>query len=513
MKKNLNYCFGLDIQAEKQPYKKAIITEQASISYLELQESSFRLAGALQNKGMKNGDTILIFMPNCIEYAIVFFAAVRLNLNITLANALYKCSELGPLIRTAHPKLAFVMDDKEATLLHSADQGLDVICVPAFLKQFYKEDTSGVPSFSCQPGPDHACICISTSGSTGKPKIVSNSYENEMVNASLYVERLLVTEDDVILTALPATQRFGLAAMLGSCLKGASLVLVHGFHAAAMLSLIERYHVSVQYGVPTIYLKEIKAFEAAETAPDISSLRTGVVAGANCSKEIFRWFDEHIGCRLLNCYGTSEIGGLAMVKYDATEDVRYHTCGDVLRDAVIEITDQEGRILPAGETGGIICRVPWVMNGYAGEPELTARMFDEEGFFLTGDIGRLDEEGHLILSGRKKDMIIRGGYNIFPAELEQALLNLPSVLEACVMGYPDALLGERIFAFVKPAADSVQEEKMRQELARHIARYKLPDHILYVEKIPKLPGGKFDYSTLRSYLEKEYSGNSEDCHI
>lgn len=503
MKKDWNDSFGLNIWAEKLPHKKAIITEQTAISYLELHNRSNQLAAVLQKKGLNAGDSILLFMPNCIEYTIVFFAAVKLHLNIALANALYKNSELIPLIQATNPKFAFVINRKEAEQLQSTDQELTAICVPELLNTLENSELSDQTIQFPSEEPKDACIYISTSGSTGKPKVISNSYKSEYINASLYVDTMQVTEEDVILTALPATHRFGMAAMLGNCIKGATAILVPKFRAANMLALIEKYRVSVQYGVPTMFLKEIETYESAETIPDISSLRTGVVAGANCSEDLFKWFENHTRCRLLNCYGTSEIGGLTMVNYNDPDIVRHHTCGQVLRDAVIEIIDCQGNVLPNGKKGEVICYVPWVMNGYVGEPELTANMFDERGYFLTGDIGKLDENGNLIISGRKKDLIIRGGYNIFPAELEHALRNLPDIQEACVMGYKDCILGERIVAFVNSIDKNASEEKTVQELSNHIAKYKLPDHIFYMEEIPKLPNGKFDCLRLKAFIKEK----------
>ena len=510
MKKKSNDCFGLDRWAGIYPEKKAVITEHASISYAGLWRESSLAARALGENGIMPGDTVLIFLPNSIEYAVTFFAAVKLRLNILLANVLYKSSELGALIRTAQPKAAFVKGDREGALIQSTAPALSVICVPDFLKKLDGVTDAGTSDTTATSGADSARICISTSGSTGTPKIVANSYENEGINASLYVDRMQVTDRDVLLTSLPAAQRFGLAALLGSCMKGATLVMTDRFRAGNMLSLIDRYHVTVQYGVPTMFLKEMNEYDSMDNPrPNLSSLRTGVTAGAGCPEDIFRWFESTSGCRLLNCYGTSEIGGLTMAQYDDSEEIRHHTCGTAFPGASVKILDSGGVPLPPGSPGEIVCRVPWIMEGYLGDERMTAQMFDKDGEFLTGDIGMLDEEGHLIFNVRKKDLIIRGGYNISPFELEQALTGLPDVLEACVMGYEDSLLGERIVAFVRPADAGVDKDSLIDELSRHIARYKLPDCILYMDRLPKLPNGKYDYPALKVLLSKENLGSKK----
>lgn len=518
MKKEWNDCFRLDIQAEKNPNKKAVITEQDSISYLTLSESSSRIAAALRDCGAAPGDTVLIFMPNCIAYAAVFFAAARLGLNIAPANALSKKHELSSLIQAVHPSIAFTAGTEAASLLRISDPMIPIVCLP---------DLSDIRELRLPrvlPGRRHACqrpdqpeqtaaynissndapfVFLSTSGSTGTPKVVCNTFESERINAELYTDTMKTTSEDIILTALPVTQRFGMAAMLGSCLKGCTLILASRFLPSLMLSLIAKYRVTIQYGVPTVFLKEKNAFETAGQNFDLSSLRTGVVAGAGCPAELFRWFEAHAGCRLLNCYGTSEIGGVTMVDYADPSQLRHHTCGRPLHGATIEIRDHNGAPLPAGETGEIACRVPWVMKGYARDPKRTAAAFDGKGFFLTGDIGKTDCNGYLTVSGRKKDLIIRGGYNIAPAEVEQALLRLPQIREVCVMGYGDPLLGERIIAFTESSDPSVSEEQVRRELGKILAAYKLPDRIIYLDEIPKLPNGKFDLAALKLLLNSD----------
>lgn len=501
MNKKWKPCFNLDYRAAQTPDKKAIITEHDSITYSELRDLSIRAAAALAEQDIRSGDTVLVFMPNCIAYAVMFYASVRLNLNIVLANIFYKDSELTPLIRTTDPTAAFIMEEREEQVLLAAAPELPVVNVPAFLHTL--PDLADIhPELLSGRSSGEASISISTSGSTGTPKAVENTYLNEQRNACLYAERMEMTPADIVLSALPATQRFGLAAMLGSCISGATCILLPRFSAEYVLTVIESYRVTVQYGVPTMFLKEIDALKNQHIPSDLSSLRTGIVAGANCSENIFRWFEIFTGCRLLNCYGTSEIGGLTMTRLNDPIETRYNTCGQVFSDAVLRITDSEGNILPPETIGEITCQVPWIMNGYGGAPEQTLSRFNPDGFFRTGDIGKLDKNGNLMICGRKKDLIIRGGYNIFPAELERVMLKLPYIHEACVIGYQDSLLGERIAAFIRSSDPGLSCTSVRAALSRHIAKYKLPDHIICMDRIPKLPNGKYDYPALKQLLEK-----------
>ena len=192
-----------------------------------------------------------------------------------------------------------------------------------------------------------------------------------------------------------------------------------------------------------------------------------------------------------------------MVEYNSSCQERYSSCGRIFDGARIEIVDKNGQPLPCGKYGEIVCSVPWGMDEYVGEPELTAQMFDSQNRFLTGDIGKLDEAGNLIISGRKKDMIIRGGYNIFPAEVELALLKHPDISEASVIGYRDQYLGERICAFVKTKEGVPKEpEDLRAQLEQHIAKYKLPDRIMFVDEIPRLANGKNNYPAMSALLQE-----------
>lgn len=504
LKNESDTIISLDLWAEKQPRKVAMYAGDRSISYGDLHKKSSQLAGLLYRLGLSEQDRILIFMPNSIEYFIVFFAALKLNISLAPANPLSKSTELVQLIDTIEPRLAFVLDAAGEDLIHSVDSELPVISLSSENGSFWSTLDSQGCITAFPKDLKKAGVFLSTSGSTGKLKFVANTYQNELINARLYLQKLCITKDDILLTGLPVSQKFGLAAVLGGCISGCTVILSARFNAATMLSLIETYHVTVQYGVPTMYAKEIEAYSGATPKPDISSLRTGIIAGASGSADIFRWFEKTACCLLLNCYGTTEIGGLSMTEYHDPSSVRYNTCGRIFQGASVEIVDKGGQPLPPGKDGEILCTVPWAMREYAGNPELTKQMFDSSGRFLTGDIGRIDEAGNLIISGRKKDMIIRGGYNIFPAEVEIALLRDPNISEACVAGYPDACLGERICAFIKMRTGRSQNpEAIRDRLQQHIAAYKLPDRIIFMDQIPKLANGKSNYPALLSLLPRD----------
>ena len=493
------------------PDKLAVIGERYQLTYRELNFYSDCMAAYLRTKKIKSGDPLIIFMPDCVEYIIVYLAAFKLNLNLAPANALSKSMDLHQLVQQTEASYAIVLNEEEEALLNSLHMPLEIRKVSLdddeFWNQYAPEDKYSYPTDLQVNG-----VYLSTSGSTGRLKFVVNSYLNEIKNALLYVERMLVTRDDVIYTALPITQKFGMAAMLGSLISGATFVISTSFHVENVISLLEQHKVSVQYGVPTIYIREMHCLKNMENMADLSSLRVGIIAGSSVSRELLEWFDQTLDCRLLNCYGTSEIGGLTMTKYDDPAEVRYSSCGSLFAGATIEIIGEQGELLPTGSLGEIVCQTPWSMTEYLKEKELTESVLDEKGRFHTGDIARIDEKGNLFFGSRKKSMIIRGGYNVFPAEIERILENLSYINESCVLGYKDPCLGERICAYVslkKKAALAPSPLYIRNELKQSISKYKLPDRIIILDEIPKLPNGKYNYSDLRKRMNDSENPSGE----
>lgn len=486
--------------AERQPDKKAIHMARTSISYGELTQRISQLLQLLQKYHCSQGDYILLFMPNCIDYVVSLLAAIKIGAHVIPVHAMCRAKELQQLTRTMSPKLCLVADASLYSVLHSVDDALRIIDLS---RCDLEKGMFLTNAFSQADYSSSAKLFLSTSGSTGKLKFVANTFENEAVNALLYIKRLGVTSSDVIYTALPMSQKFGLATLLGSLFAGCTLIASAQFSATEALSQISKHGVTVQYGVPTIYIKEKEAYLNAAEKPDISSLRTGIIAGASSAEDVFRWFDE-MGCRLLNCYGTSEIGGLTMAAYTDSLTVRSQTCGHAFSGAHIEVLNAAKEPVHTGETGEIVCTTPWMMRRYEGEPKLTAKAFDENGRFLTGDIGYMDAAGNLTICGRKKELIIRGGYNVFPAEVEQALTTYTDASEACVIGYKDTLLGERICAFVKLPPDvKLTAQDLREQLMPYIAKYKLPDRVILMDDIPKLPNGKNDCPALQASLAEQ----------
>lgn len=501
MNEKLSIRFCLDDWADQHPQKIAVCTDGRSITYGELHQKSSHFAAGLQKLGLKPQNRVMLFMPVSIEFYIVFFAAAKLDLNIILIDPLFKTDELRQAFLKTEPDCVFVSNHANEQLVRAINKA-----VPLIYASLENETFSSVlhtaESISTFPKDlRKSCTIIATSGSTGKLKFVARSFINQLIPANLILKALRITKDDIFLIPISLSHQTGVACMLCGCIAGCTMFIPSRFKAETAISMIENYHVTVQCGVPTMYIKEMNAYEAATRKPNLSSLRTGLVAGSVCPKELFTWFESHADCRLLNCYGTSEIAILTIVDYNDPVEARHNTCGRVFREAEVDIWDNTGHPQPANTAGEIVCKTPCIMQGYLGDPELTKETLDIEGHFFTGDVGSLDENGYLTIRGRKKDMIIRSGYNIFPAEIESQLLKCSGVMEACVLGGKDPVLGEHISAFIKLNADSSStQESIRQQLEQHIAKYKLPDHIIILDEIPKLPSGKYDYPKLSAML-------------
>jgi len=493
--------FGISHWAEKTPDKTAFIYSEQSITYSQLEDKSCRLAAALQKMGIHRSDSILIYIPNCTLFPVIFYAAAKLQANIVVANPQFKKTEIEQLIPATRPKLAFVSYQSDKALVRDVDSSIKIVEIFYAGSVFHQMLSEETPMKQIPQDHENPTVTICTSGSTGRIKFVVRTFENQLIPAYHIIRNLRAGENDVAFVPLPLSQQYGLIAMIINFAFGGTMLVPSKFNAEQALVMIEKHKVTIQFGVPTMYIKEINAYEQMSKKPDISSLRTGMISGAPAGVRCLEWFEENAGCRLLNSYGTTEIAAVTMTDLDDLQEIRYNTCGKAFEAVKLKIINENGVALPAGETGQILCKTPYFMREYAGELELTHAAFDEEHWFLTEDIGSLDENGNLSISGRKKDIIIRCGNNIFPSEIEVMLLTHQSVSEACVIGNKDPVYGERTIALIKLKRGSHEsEESLRAYAKTAIAKYKVPDRFIFIDEIPKLQNGKTNYLALKTIV-------------
>jgi long-chain acyl-CoA synthetase len=337
-------------------------------------------------------------------------------------------------------------------------------------------------------GSDTAVI-LYTSGTTGTPKGAELTHDNLRRNAEIVVEKLLqLTADDVIFGGLPLFHSFGQTCTLNAAISaGAGLTLLPRFDPAQALTIIAGHRATIFAAVPTMYGALLSVPD--RDSCDVSALRVCLSGGAALPVEVLRAFDDAFGCQVLEGYGLSETSPVA--SFNHPDRVRKPgSIGTPVAGVQMRVLDTAGNEVGTGEVGEIAIRGHNIMKGYWQRPEATAAAISD-GWFHTGDLGRVDDDGYFFIVDRQKDMIIRGGYNVYPREIEEVLYEHPDVAEAAVIGLPDALLGEEVGAAVAlKAGATVTVEQLRAHVKNQVAAYKYPRHVWFVEALPKGPTGK-----------------------
>ena len=353
--------------------------------------------------------------------------------------------------------------------------------------------------------PDDVALMIYTSGTTGRPKGVMLTHQNLLSNAQALRQAGEAggereEERAVSLMCLPLAHSFGVVSMNTiaiSRVKEGFSVLMRWFDPEEIFRLIEKYRVTMFAGVPTMY--QVLLNHPAADRYDTSSLRTCVISAAPVTEELFNAFSKKFGCEMYEGYGLTEAAPSVALSLEHMPRKK-GSCGVPLPGVEVRIFGDDGKELPRGEHGEIVVRGPNVMKGYYKAPEATAETL-RGGWLRTGDIGYLDDEGYLYITDRKKDMIIKGGYNLYPSEIESYLAEQPGVLEVAVIGTPDEKYGEEVMAFVvpKPGSGLTEDEVIRYAQAR-ITKFKCPTRVKFLDALPKSLVGKVQKTQLRKMV-------------
>ena len=332
-------------------------------------------------------------------------------------------------------------------------------------------------------------VILYTSGTTGKPKGAELTHSNLAINADVSKALFSLDHEDVVLGALPLFHAFGQTCALNATVSaGASLSLIPRFAPDKALATIERDRVTVFEGVPTMFSALLHYPDRDEF--DVSTLRVCVSGGAALPVEVLRGFEEAFDCIILEGYGLSETSPVACFNHPDRER-KPGSIGTPIEGVEMKLVDDHRQEAAAGDAGEIAIRGHNVMKGYRNRPEATAEAIDSDGWFYSGDIARIDEDGCYFIVDRKKELIIRGGYNVYPREIEEVLYEHPAVREAAVIGIPHAELGEEVGAAValKDGAEATESD-IRDYVKANVAAYKYPRHVWFVEELPKGPTGK-----------------------
>jgi long-chain acyl-CoA synthetase len=484
-----NLATTLTQTAARYPDRTAVCMDERVLRYRDLDESSARAATWLSGRGIRTGDRVGLMMPNTPEFPELYYGILRAGAIVVPMNPLFKSREVEYYLTDSGAALALAWHGVAGQAAEGASRaGTDLVTIePGKLAGTLGQ---GAPTRTivAREASDTAVI-LYTSGTTGQPKGAQLTHDNLLRNVEVTSTTLLnLRPDDVVLGALPLFHSFGQVVGMGCAIAtGACLTLLTRFDPGRALEIIKRDQVTVLAGVPTMYAAILHS--AGGAAGDAASLRLCVSGGAAMPVELLRSFEKEFGCMILEGYGLSETSPVASFNHP-DRPRKPGTIGQAIAGVDMRVQDDAGAPLPAGEIGEIAVRGHNVMKGYWQRPGETAEVLSD-GWLRTGDLGRVDSEGYFSIVDRKKDMIIRGGLNVYPREVEEVLYEHPAVAEAAVIGVPHEMLGEEVAAVVtlKPGASALPEE-LRDHVKSQLAAYKYPRQLWIVAELPHGDTGK-----------------------
>jgi long-chain acyl-CoA synthetase len=466
--------------------RPAVRMDAEVLTYADLWDAAARVAGLLATLGVEPGDRVGIMLPNVPAFPIAYYGTLAAGGVVVPMNPLLKSREVAYYLGDSGAKVLFAWHGAAGEAAKgAADTGARVVDVADPLLTLADQDPAQV---TADRGDDDDAVILYTSGTTGRPKGAELTHANLTRNAELTATTLLKSGTaDVVMGCLPLFHVFGLTCGLNATIaSGSTLTLLPRFDPGKALEIIQRDRVTIFEGVPTMYAAML---HHTGERPDVSSLRLCVSGGAAMPVEVLRGFEEAFGCIILEGYGLSETSPVA--SFNHPDKVRKPgSIGTPIAGVEMRLIDADGADVPPGEVGEIAIRGHNVMKGYWGRPDATAEAI-QDGWFRTGDLARVDEDGYYYIVDRKKDLIIRGGYNVYPREIEEVLYEHPDVAEAAVIGIPHAELGEDVGAAVKlkPGGTATPAD-LRAFARERVAAYKYPRHIWIVDDLPKGPTGK-----------------------
>ena len=463
--------------------RTAIKLDDLELPYAGVEGATRHAAGLLAAKGVGPGDRVGLMLPNVPYFPVLFFGALRLGAVVVPMNPLLKVREVAFHLRDSGAKLLFAWHQfADAAGAGAADAGAECVLVTPGETEQQIGAASPLADVAGREDSDTALI-LYTSGTTGTPKGAELTHGNLAAAARIAVELVDSGPETVTFGALPLFHVFGLTSGLNACVRvGGCLTLLPRFDPGKALEIVERDRVNTFLGVPTMYAAMLHH----EGSADTSSLELCVSGGAAMPVEILRGFEERFGCTILEGYGLSESTAIAAFNRPDRER-KPGSIGIPVPDTEMRL-DGEGGEAGVGE---ILVKGPTVMKGYWNREEATAETLSADGWLRTGDIARVDEDGYYFVVDRKKELVIRGGFNVYPREIEEVLYEHPAVREAAVLGIPHDSLGEEVgAAVVLREGESASEDEIRDYVKARVAAYKYPRRIWFADELPKGPTGK-----------------------
>jgi len=492
----------LQRQALERPDKVAIICNEVQLTFSDLNVKANRLANWLLAQGVKKGDRAVMLLPNCAEFAVVYFALMKLGVVAVILDFRLNAAEMAPIFDETEAKFLITHTKQKTFALRMLREKKDLRFV-VFLgdEGGTKEKEEGVYHYEriVQKGDkkepnvtvreEDEALFLYTSGTTGKPKGVILTYDHLTYFPESMKAMQSLSEQDVQGAILPMSHISGPIVLNLTVDVGHTLVIIDEIRPKKILEEVQRTKINYFHAVPPIYKMILNL--PSRGRYDLSSLRSVAMMGTVVAEELMEeWVKEFPHCQARQGYGATETSPLLTLTHDDDAPRKMASAGRVVPRAEIKIVDKDGKELPTGEVGEVLARGPQIMKGYFKNPKATADKV-KDGWYYTGDLGRFDEDGYLYILGRADDMVITGGMNVYPSELENVLIAHDKVAEVAVVGIPDAERGQALKAVIVP---KLGEEVSKRELMRfcreRLANFKLPKTIEFRDSLPRSRTGK-----------------------
>jgi long-chain acyl-CoA synthetase len=468
------------------------------LSYGELDALSDRLAAGLEATGVRPGDVVGLQLPNIPQFLVAYFGILKTGGVVMPLNVMLKAPEVEFQLRNSGARTLITWEG----ILGDAAKGAAAAGVGEIYAVGHEQDAPGAAPFEAlvassadgrrlaPRAPTDTAVIIYTSGTTGRPKGAELTHLQLYMNADIPGRLFDVQPEDIVITVLPLFHVFGLSSIVNVCVRfGCTMSLIPRFDAATVLAAIQRDRATIFEGVPTMFIGLLAQPDL--DSYDVSSLRVAISGGASIPAPVLDAFEKHFKVVILEGYGLTETASTTTFNRSST-DRRVYSVGKPIWGTQTQIWDDDGNVVPPGKdnVGEVVTHGLHVMKGYLNDPQATAAAFTE-GWFHTGDLGYIDEDGFLFIVARKKELIIRGGYNVYPPEIEDVLHAHPAVWEAAVLGIPDDRLGEEVMAVVtlRPGA-SLSGPDLIAYCKDQMAAYKYPRVIEFRDELPKNAIGK-----------------------
>jgi long-chain acyl-CoA synthetase len=486
------------------PKKTAIIFRDRRITYAELNDLIDRAAAGLMRLGMKRGEVVSLFLPSLPELIIAYLGTVRAGLTVNVVNAMLQKQEVAYILNDCNSR-AVLVDDQRRPIIDSLKKEVPSLQEVILLEEQHMDD---IPSFNTMLNRDKGgfsaaqtkgsdlCHLMYTSGTTGWPKGVMATHLNIWHNCSEF-GKVHFKQSDTIMVATPIFHCWGLInGTLGMLSAGGSVITVERFYAEQGLEMIETLKPSIFIGVPPFYNLMLRQPNLDKR--DLSSVVFCLSAATKMPENLIRKIEEKLKWHYAEAWGLTEVSCVGATS--PYKETRIGSCGRGMDDAKLKVVDEKGNTLPSGEQGELCVKGTCVTNGYLNKPDATEDVFDSQGWFYSGDIAYMDEDGYAYIVDRKKDMINVGGEKVFPSEVEDMMLVHPKIKDLVIVGIPDDLRGEAPKAFIQlNEGETASPEEIRAFCKGRMAPYKIPLVVEFVEEVPRSAAGK----ALRRQLRDE----------